>query len=84
MKNKTIKYVVQRVERASNRRRELKLLASTLSRVLCYYESNSTIVVARSRGGASAGEDSRRLRALVCIARVHWKQWDGVAVENSP
>jgi len=61
MRNKTTKCAVERVERPSNRRllrHELKLFASTLSRVLCYYESNSTIVVARSsRRGADAGED---------------------------
>jgi len=87
MRNKTTKYAVERVERPSNRRllrHELKLFASTLSRVLCYYESNSTIVVARSsRAGADAGEDGR-LRALVCNARVHWNQRDEVALENSP
>lgn len=80
MKNKKAK-------RPSSRRllrSELKLLASTLSRVLCNYESNSTSVVARStRGDTCVGEDAGRLRVLMCNARLHWDQRDGVAMENS-
>jgi len=45
--------VVNGVERRSLLR-ELKLHASALSRVLCYYESNSTIIVARSREGCKS------------------------------
>lgn len=91
MKSKTTECVVKKIKskqsgrRTALLRRELKLLASTLSRVLCYYESNSTIVVtACSRGGVGAREGTGRLRALVCNARVHWNQRERVAMENSP
>lgn len=81
VKKKTSVWLKEQQSGSGSLGRKLKLLASTLSRVLCYYESNSTIVVARSTRGdtyvGGRGEDAGRLRALVCNARVHWNQRDG-------
>lgn len=84
VKKKTSVWLKEQQSGSGSLGRKLKLLASTLSRVLCYYESNSTIVVARSTRGdtyvGGRGEDAGRLRALVCNARVHWNQRDGGVV----